>query len=222
MLNFFEEQTSDQVEASVIWLHGLGASGKDFLGITDSLQLTKNSNIRFIFPDAPNIKVTINSGHIMPAWYDITGAELTDRQDDSGIKKSEEQISELIYYEHNRGIQFDKIILAGFSQGCAMALYTGLKFPMKLGGIIALSGYLPLENEFRKKIFKTNQHTPIFFGHGVFDEIVKIKWAKDSQKILANMGYISTWNQYEMDHSICNDEINDISRFLKKLLGLAE
>ena len=102
MLNFFEEQTSDQVEASVIWLHGLGASGKDFLGITDSLQLTKNSNIRFIFPDAPTIKVTINSNHIMPAWYDITGAELTDRQDDSGIKKSENQISEFSEICHQK------------------------------------------------------------------------------------------------------------------------
>ena len=220
MLNFFEEKTSNQVDASVIWLHGLGASGKDFQGITKSLQLTENSNIRFIFPDAPNIKITINSNQIMPAWYDISGTELTDRQDESGIKKSEKEISELIYNEHKRGVEYNRIILAGFSQGSAMALYTGLKFPEKLAGIIALSGYLPLDKEFRMNVFKINLGTPIFFGHGVFDDVVKLKWARDSQSLLSDLGHISHWNEYGIDHSISNEEINDISFFIKKTLGL--
>ena len=220
MLNFFEEQTSNQVDASVIWLHGLGASGSDFRGITESLQLKKTSNIRFIFPDAPNKKITINSNQVMQAWYDITGTEFTDRQDEQGIKKSEQQISELIYNEHRRGVQFNRIIIAGFSQGCAMALYTGLKFPERLGGVIALSGYLPLDKEFKKNSFKINLSTPIFFGHGILDEVVKLKWAKDSHRLLADLGHITNWNEYKMDHSLCNDEINDISFFIKKTLEL--
>jgi phospholipase/carboxylesterase len=218
MLDFFEKQTSDKVDSTIIWLHGLGASGQDFQGVANSLELSQNLKIRFIFPNAPKIKVTINSNQIMPAWYDISGTKLTDRQDVEGIQNSENLISELIHNEFKRGVPYKRIIVAGFSQGCAMALYTGLKFPEKLGGIIALSGYLPLDNEFRTKKFEPNLQTPLFFGHGILDEIVKLKWAKDSESLLANLGYTSCWKEYKIDHSICIEELKDISFFVNKVL----
>lgn len=218
MTKFFEHETSSIVDTSIIWLHGLGASGRDLGGIVNSLKLKEEAKVRYIFPDAPKIPVTINSNQIMRAWYDITGMELTDRQDISGIYKSEKLISELIHSEFERGISYSNIFLAGFSQGCAMALFTGIKFPERLAGIIALSGYLPLVDVFKRETFKTNLKTPIFFGHGDLDEVVKPEWGKSSCSFLKQLGYLSYWNNYEIDHSICSEEINDISSFINRYL----
>ncbi len=218
MLDYLVEQTSNQVDASIIWLHGLGSNGNDLKSIVNSLQLFDNAKIRFIFPNAPNINVTVNSNQLMPAWYDILGIELTDRQDNKGISISEKNISELIHNEFQKGVPYSRIILAGFSQGCAMALYTGLKFPKKLAGIIALSGYLPLDDEFMTKKYDVNLNTPIFFAHGVLDDIVKLEWAKQSAILLENLGYTSIWREYEIDHSISLEEIDDISTFINETL----
>ncbi|OUW00615.1 MAG: hypothetical protein CBD16_06375 [Betaproteobacteria bacterium TMED156] len=219
MLKFLEKKTAAEVDSSVIWMHGLGASGYDFLNIIDALKLSKKLKIRFIFPHAPEIPVTINNNLIMPAWYDISGAELTDKQDTTGIKESANLISELIHYEFKRGIPYSRIVLAGFSQGCAMALYTALKFSENIAGIIALSGYLPLDYEFKNKESVKNIDTPIFFGHGMYDKVVKQKWGEDSRNFLKEHGFNTIWRTYKMDHSISIEELNDVSTFLNKTLS---
>ena len=214
MVNFIEEVISKDVDSSIIWLHGLGASGHDFYGIHNSMQLSNTSKIRFIFPHAPKLPVTINGNMIMPAWYDITGADLYSRQDKEGILRSAKLISDLIEMEHERGIPYNRIMLAGFSQGCAVALFTGLKFFSKpLAGIIALSGYLPLHNEFTNKN-KINLATPLFFGHGTNDDVVKIEWGKESRELLVNLGYKTIWREYKTGHSVTDEVINDVSVFI--------
>jgi phospholipase/carboxylesterase len=214
-----EIETAPNPSASVIWLHGLGADGNDFVPIIPQLKLKDCPAIRFIFPSAPSIAVTVNGGYVMPAWYDIAGRDLTDRQDISGIQKSGIAITALIEREAIRGIAYEKIVLAGFSQGCAMSLQVGLRFPHKLAGIIALSGYLPLETSLATERSAANQDTPIFMAHGIWDTVVIPERAEASVDALEKLGYQVDWNTYPMEHSIHPDELTDISRFLTLALS---
>ena len=204
--------------AAVIWLHGLGADGNDFASLAPQLDLSGCPPIRFIFPHAPSMPVTMNDGYVMPAWYDILGTDLVRREDAAGIRKSALAIEALIANEVARGIAPAKIVLAGFSQGCAMVLHTGLRHSAKLGGIIALSGYLPLADTLAAERSAANQATPIFMGHGTQDPMVVLARAEDSRDALAKLGYAVQWHTYPMPHSVHPQEIVDIGRFLKSAL----
>ena len=211
-------ETSPNPTYSVIWLHGLGADGNDFVPIIPELRLPSNPAIRFIFPSAPSMPVTVNGGYVMPAWYDIVGRNLMDQEDADGIKQSAASIIELIEREVQRGIDYRHIVLAGFSQGCAMALYIGLRLPHQLAGIIALSGYLPLALSLHVEKHPANQSTPIFMAHGTYDPVVVLDRAQASHALLEKLGYPVDWNEYPMEHSVNHEELADISRFLQEVL----
>jgi phospholipase/carboxylesterase len=219
LLPCVELETSPNPSASVIWLHGLGADGNDFVPIIPELDLAGCPGIRFIFPSAPSMPVTVNGGYVMPAWYDIIGRNLTDQEDAAGIHKSAAAIIQLIERETSRGIAYDNIVLAGFSQGCAMVLHIGLRFPHKIAGIIALSGYLPLAMSVNIEKHSANQTTPIFMGHGEYDSVVIPERAQASFALLEKMGYQVSFNEYPMEHSVNREELVDISHFIQKVLG---
>ena len=219
MLPCIEIETAPNPTAAVVWLHGLGADGNDFVPIIPELKLSGCPGIRFVFPSAPSMPVTINGGYVMPAWYDIIGRNLTDQEDASGIQKSATSIVDLIEKEASRGIAYDKIVLAGFSQGCAMALHIALRFPHKLAGIIALSGYLPMALTANLEKHSANSNTPIFMAHGAYDPVVLLDRAQASHTALEKMGYSVDWNEYPMEHSINHEELLDISRFLQQVLA---
>jgi phospholipase/carboxylesterase len=200
--------------ASVIWLHGLGADGNDFAALVPELNLTGCPSIRFIFPHAPSMPVTINGGYVMPAWYDIRATNLTSQQDEAGIRASEQAICALLDQELSRGIPATRIVLAGFSQGCAMALHTGLRYPHALAGIIALSGYLPLAEAFENERNAANARTPVFMAHGTQDPVVVPARGEASRDLLKKLGYAVHWHSYPMPHSVHPREIADISAFL--------
>ena len=214
-----EIETAPNPSASIIWLHGLGADGNDFVPIIPQLNLSECPAIRFVFPSAPSMPVTVNGGYVMPAWYDITGRDSNDREDIDGIHKSARVISELIEREASRGVAYRKIVLAGFSQGCAMSLQVGLRFPHALAGIMALSGYLPLAKSLPLERSEANNKTPIFMAHGVWDAVITPERAEASADILEKLGYQVDWNSYPMEHSLHPDELVDISRFLTMVLN---
>ena len=218
MLPCIELETAPNPTAAVIWLHGLGADGNDFVPIVPELHLQGCPGIRFVFPSAPAMPVTVNGGYVMPAWYDIIGRNLTDQEDAAGIHRSASAIIELIHREAARGIAYQNIVLAGFSQGCAMALHIGLRFPHQLAGIIALSGYLPLAMSLGIEKHSANQNTPIFMAHGIYDPVVVPQRAEASYALLEKMGYQVNWNEYPMEHSVNHEELMDISRFLQEVL----
>jgi phospholipase/carboxylesterase len=208
-------------------MHGLGASGDDFAAIVPELDLAGCPAIRFVFPHAPVMPVTLNGGYVMPAWYDIFGTELgagaVRQEDAAGIAKSQQDIEALIAHEVNRldgqGIHPSKIVLAGFSQGCAIALHTGLRHPAKLAGIMALSGYLPLASTVSAERSAANASTPIYMAHGTQDPVVVVSRAEASRDVLAGLGYNVQWHTYPMPHSVHPREIADISAFLKAVLS---
>lgn len=214
-----EIETAPNPSASVIWLHGLGADGNDFAPIIPQLNLSECPAIRFVFPSAPSIAVTVNGGYVMPAWYDITERDINAREDIAGIHKSATAIAELIEREASRGIAYNKIVLAGFSQGCAMSLQVGLRFPHALAGIMALSGYLPLAKSLAVERSDANSKTPIFMAHGVWDAVIVPERAEASADVLEKLGYQVDWNTYPMEHSLHPDELVDISRFLTMVLS---
>ena len=216
LLSCVEVEPRTPATASVIWLHGLGADGHDFEPLVPHLRLP---HARFVFPNAPAIPVTINGGYVMPAWYDILGLNLVDRQDAAGIQKSERAIVALIENEVARGIAYDRIVLAGFSQGCAMALHTALRLPHTLAGIMALSGYLPLADRTRTERQRANAHTPIFMAHGTMDPVVAVTRGEDSRDALVALGHPVQWHTYPMQHAVHPHEIADIAAFLKQVLG---
>lgn len=212
-------ETAPKPSAAVIWLHGLGADGNDFAPLVPQLDLAGCPPIRFIFPHAPSMPVAINGGYVMPAWYDILTPDLVKREDGAGIKRSALATEALIAQEVARGIESDHIVLAGFSQGCAMALHTGLRHADKLAGIMALSGYLPLTDTLATERSAANQHTPIFMAHGTTDPVVVLARAEASRQTLVNLGYAVQWHTYPMPHSVHPKEIADIGRFLRTVLG---
>ena len=216
-----ELESAPQPTAAVIWLHGLGADGHDFAGLVPELDLSNCPPIRFVFPHAPSMPVTVNGGYVMPAWYDILGPDLVSQQDAAGIQASERAIVALIAQEVARGIPAERIVLAGFSQGCAMALHTALRLPQKLAGIMALSGYLPLADRFTAERHPANGSTPVFMAHGTQDPVVVIARGEASRDALAALGQPVEWHSYPMPHSLHPREISDISAFLARVLGPA-
>jgi phospholipase/carboxylesterase len=216
-----ELETAPHPTAAVIWLHGLGADGHDFAGLVPELDLSGCPPIRFVFPHAPSMPVTVNGGYMMPAWYDILGPNLVSQQDAAGIQASERAIAALIAHEVARGIPAERIVLAGFSQGCAMALHTSLRLPHRLAGIMALSGYLPLADRFTAERHPANAQTPVFMAHGTQDPVVVIARGEDSRDALVALGQPVHWHSYPMPHSLHPQEISDISAFLALVLGPA-
>ena len=219
LLPHIKIETAPNPGAAVIWLHGLGADGNDFAGLVPELDLTGLAPIRFIFPHAPSIPVTLNNGYVMPAWYDIKGTQLERIEDDAGIRKSALQLEGLIADQVAQGIPASRIVLAGFSQGCAMVLHTGLRHPQKLAGIIALSGYLPLADSVALERSSANQDTPIFMAHGTMDPMIVLSRAEASRDALVALGCKVQWHTYQMPHSVHPREIADIAAFLKSVLG---
>ena len=210
----------EQADYSIIWLHGLGANGHDFEPIVPELQLPAAANIRFIFPHAPQQPVTINSGMVMPAWYDIASPDFAQQEDETGIRQSQRHIDALIERETVRGIATENILIAGFSQGGAIALQTGLRYPQRLAGVMALSSYLPLVQSLREEASRPNQDLPIFMAHGSHDPVVPLTLGEDSRHYLQQFGYALEWNTYYMEHSVCPEEIDDIGRWLKQIFQL--
>jgi len=219
LLPCVEIETAPRPTACVLWLHGLGADGNDFAGLVPELDLRACPPIRFVFPHAPSIPVTVNAGYVMPAWYDIFGFDATARQDAEGIQKSQLAIEALIANEVARGIPSERIVLAGFSQGCAMALHTGLRLSQRLAGIVALSGYLPLADRLSLERHVSNATTPIFMAHGTQDPVVVLARGEHSRNQLAALGYAVQWHTYPMEHAVHPREIADISAFLTQVLG---
>jgi len=203
---------------SIIWLHGLGANGHDFETIVPELGIPEGKKVRFILPHAPDIPVTINSGMVMPAWYDIASMDFVSQQDELGIRVSESLLRKLIEHEMARGVPAEHIFLVGFSQGGAIVLHTGLRYPEKLAGILALSSYLPLDMTVNNERHEANLHTPIMLGHGTNDQVVPMQLGELSRDYLLGLGYTVEWHQYFMEHSVHPEEIEDISRWMQAIM----
>jgi phospholipase/carboxylesterase len=219
LLEHIEIQTAPEPQAAIIWMHGLGADGNDFVPLVQELEYTGLPAIRFVFPHAKTMPVTVNGGYVMRAWYDITGAELTRREDENGLRASQRDIEALIAREKERGIPASKIIIAGFSQGCAMTLQTGLRHDETLAGLLCLSGYLPLADKVAAERSPANQSTPIFMAHGRQDPVVPFMRAEQSRDVLKSLGYDIEWHEYNMQHSLCIEEVRDINAWLRKVLA---
>ncbi|MBX9675715.1 MAG: dienelactone hydrolase family protein [Methylotenera sp.] len=211
-----EISSNQNINASVIWMHGLGADGNDFVPVVEMLDLP---HIRFILPHAPYRKVTRNNGYEMRAWYDIYGLTPISREDATGINESQLAIEALIAHEIKRGVPANRIVLAGFSQGGAIALHTALRYPQVLAGVLALSTYLPLNSLLAAQKSTANQQTPIFMAHGVDDTVITMETCKASLAILQAQSYRVDWHEYPMAHSVCIEEIADIQQFLNAVLG---
>jgi phospholipase/carboxylesterase len=205
-------------KASVIWLHGLGADGHDFEAIVPELNLDDSLGIRFIFPNAPVRPVTINGGMAMRAWYDVKSPNLRELEDAESITESQELITQYINAEIDKGIPATKIILAGFSQGGAITLHTGLRFTERLAGLLALSTYLPLPGKLDKEA-SANKDIPIFMAHGIADPVIPVDQGKASSQTLIDKGYEVVWQEYMMQHAVCLEEINAIATWIKKILS---
>lgn len=219
-LNIYIKEPQQQAQACVIWMHGLGADAKDMMGVADQMPLTVP--VRHVFIDAPIRPVTLNNNMSMRAWYDIVGMKLTDREDRDGLLRSEGMIRQIIENQMTDGFKSSQIFLAGFSQGSAMALFTGLRATIPLAGIIALSGYLPLSSECDSGL--ANSGTPIFIASGTFDPIVLPAWTKQSFAWLQSHGFQHvTKHEYPMEHSICAEEIHDMTSWLTShILSIAQ
>ncbi len=219
-LETIQIETAPNPTASVIWMHGLGADGSDFVPIVRELDLSGCPPIRFVFPHAQTMPVTINGGYVMRSWYDILlGDDLVKREDEAGLRKSQAAIEQLIDQEKARGIAAGRIVLAGFSQGCAMTLQTGLRHPEQLAGLLCLSGYLPLANALADEAHPTNRGTPIFMAHGRTDPVIPMDRAQRSRDLLQAQGYQVEWHEYMMQHAVCAEEIDDVSVWFKRVLG---
>ncbi|CDG81287.1 alpha/beta hydrolase [Janthinobacterium agaricidamnosum] len=219
LLETIELDSAPNPTVAIIWMHGLGADGNDFVPLVKELDLSGCPAIRFIFPSANVIPVTVNGGYQMRAWYDIVAIDLVRREDEAGLRSSQRQVEALIAREKARGIPASRIILAGFSQGCAMTLQTGLRHPEQLAGLMCLSGYLPLADKTAAEIQPASLATPIFMAHGSADPVVGLNRGEQSRDALAALGYKVEWHEYRMQHSLCQEEIDDIGIWLKKVLA---
>jgi phospholipase/carboxylesterase len=212
------EPKSKPCDTTIIWLHGLGADGNDFVGIVNQLGLPASNKVKFIFPHAPHRAITINNGMTMRGWYDLYDMKLNNREDIVGITQSQQAIIALIEKEVANGVSYKRIILAGFSQGGAMALYTGLRMDFPIGGIIALSTYQVLANTLEQERSDANQNVPIFMAHGVFDSIVPFAVGKMSYKQMHKLSYQIQWKDYPMEHSVIPEEIQHIGEFINRVV----
>ena len=204
--------------ASIIWMHGLGADGNDFVPIVPELHLPDSLCVRFIFPHAPMRPITWNNGYVMRGWYDIKALALKAEEDASGIHQSEQSIRRLIQHELDQGIAANRIVIAGFSQGGAMALQVALRYPQRLAGLLALSTYLPLRDTLADEANVANRDIPILMCHGNQDPVVPFELGDHSRRLLQEQGYVVDFRTYSMPHSVCAEEVADISAWLQKVL----
>jgi len=221
-LETIEIETAAQPAAAVIWMHGLGADGNDFAPLVPELARSGIPAVRFIFPHAPMQPVTINNGYVMRAWYDVSFGDLegkAKRADERGVRASQAAIEALIAGENQRGIASRRIVLAGFSQGGAIALQTGLRHGERLAGVMALSTYLPLADSLAAEASAANRDVPIFYAHGTYDPVIPLAMAMMSHAQLHEAGYAVEWHQYPMQHSVCVEEVADISHWLRAVLA---
>ena len=218
LLQCVEVQTDPAPAATVILLHGLGADGYDFVPVVRELETHGAPAARYVFPHAPTMPVTINGGYVMRAWYDILGTDLVRREDEHGIRASQGMVEALIEQEVGRGVPRSRIVLAGFSQGGAITLQTGLRQSEPLAGLIALSCYLPLATAFAKEAAAGSTRVPIFLAHGTQDPVVPLARGTTSRDALKAAGYAVEWHEYPMPHSVCAEEIRDIAAFMKRVL----
>jgi len=212
-------QTGPDPKATIIVLHGLGADGNDFVPIAQQMDLSAVGDVRYVFPSAMVRPVTINNGYRMRAWYDILGADLVRREDEAGLRESQVEIEALIAKEVEQGIPANRIILMGFSQGCAMTLMTGLRHPERLAGLVCLSGYLPLADKTAAEAHAANADVPIFMAHGLQDPVVQLARGQASREQLEQLGYRIDWHEYPMPHSVCAEEVEDLAAWLRKQLA---
>ncbi|HEY0684371.1 MAG TPA: alpha/beta fold hydrolase [Steroidobacter sp.] len=205
--------------AAVIWLHGLGADGFDFVPIVEELRLPASLPVKFVFPHATPRPVTINNGYVMRAWYDIKGFGPERAEDDAGIRESEGVVKKYIEQQIAQGIPADKIVIAGFSQGGAIAFQAGLRYPQRLAGLMALSTYLPLRSTVAQEASAANRDVPILMCHGAYDPVVQLQMGEASRDVLQSLGYRIEWRTYPMEHSVCMEEVVEISRWLQARLA---
>jgi phospholipase/carboxylesterase len=215
-----EIETAPDPTASVIWLHGLGADGNDFVPIVPELKLPPTLAVRFVFPHAPVRRVTINNGMAMRAWYDIAAADLNSRADLAGIRQSQAQLEALIEREKACGVAASRIVLTGFSQGGVVALHTAIRHQERLAGVIALSTYLVLVDRLADEAAAANRDLPIFMAHGTADPVVRFEWGDASHRALVANGYRVDWHAYRMEHSVCMEEIEAIGAWLAHTLAV--
>ena len=218
LLETIEIETATTPAASIVWMHGLGADGNDFVDIVPELHLPTDPGVRFVFPHAPMRPVTINGGYVMRAWYDIRDDAGKRREDPAGVHASQAAIEALVARERGRGIPASAIVLAGFSQGGAMALHTGLRHPERLAGVMALSCSLPLAETVAAEAAAANRDVPIFMAHGTLDQMIPKARAQLARDTLAGLDYTVEWHEYPMPHSVCLEEVADIAAWLGRIL----
>ena len=218
-LELIELATGAEPQGTVIWLHGLGADGWDFVPIVREVPLPEDLQLRFVFPHAPVRPVTINNGHEMRAWYDIKMNDISRVPDEAGIRESQAHVEALIAREAARGVPAEKIVLAGFSQGGAITLQAGLRHAGPLAGLVALSTYLPLEESLDKEASAANKRTPIFMAHGSQDPVIPVQLADASRRALEGRGYHVEWQVWPMPHSVCAEEVEALGEFLTRAFG---
>jgi phospholipase/carboxylesterase len=216
-LQTIEISPAGEAQASLIVLHGLGADGADFIQMCDALKLPGVGPVRFVLPRAAERPITLNNGYRMRAWYDLYGMELQRREDETGLRESVREVHALIDRERARGVPAQRIVLAGFSQGCAMTLLAGLRYPERLGGLVALSGYLPLAATTAAEAHAANALVPIFMAHGRQDAMVGIERGMAARDALKALGYDIAWHDYPMEHSMCMEEVTELNRWLLKV-----
>ncbi len=214
-----EIETGPEPTASIIFMHGLGADRSDFVPFAEQLDLAAVGPVRYVFPGAPVMPVTVNGGYPMPAWYDLLGTDLVRREDETGLRQSREAIEALIAHEKSRGIPAQRIVVGGFSQGCAMALMVGLRHAERLAGMAGLSGYLPLAALTAAERHGNSLQTPIFLAHGTQDPIVPHARAVESRDALLALGHTVEWHTYPMPHTVGMEEISDLEAWLQRVLG---
>ncbi|MBK6867232.1 MAG: alpha/beta hydrolase [Burkholderiales bacterium] len=212
-----EIETGPNPGASLIILHGLGADGSDFAPLADEMDLRAIGAVRYVLPHAPQMPVTINGGYVMPAWFDIRHDR--SQEDEAGLRASQARVEALLAREQARGVPAHRIVLAGFSQGCAMALLTGLRYPERLAGIVGMSGYLPLAAKLPDERSRANAGVPIFLAHGTQDDMVALPRATASRDALQALGYPVDWHAYPMGHSLCLEEVADLQAWLLRVLA---
>ncbi len=218
-LQTIELHGGDAPRATVIVLHGLGADGTDFLSFADELDLSAVGPVRWVFPRAPVIPVTINGGHRMRAWYDILGTDLVRREDEGGLRASFAAVHALLDREVARGVPAHRIVLAGFSQGCAITLGAGLRYGQRLAGLAGMSGYLPLAPTTAAERTDANMLAPVFLAHGQRDGVVPLARGAASRDALQGLGMDVQWHDYPMEHSVCLEEVRDLERWLQRVLA---
>jgi len=219
LLQTIEMESAPNPSVAIIWMHGLGADANDFVPMVHELDLRGLPGIRFVFPNADTMPVTINGGYVMRAWYDIIHTDLGRQEDEAGLRASQVKVQALIEREKARGIPAERIILAGFSQGCAITLQTGMRQQEKLAGMMCLSGYVPIAPKAAAEHTQASLATPIFMVHGRMDPVIPIARAEQSRDLLKQLGYNVEWHDYMMQHSVCQEEVEHISAWLKKVLA---